>query len=147
MVIEEGKKIFLDTNCFIYYFENNKDYADKLETIFENIQSGNNKGYMSVLSFLEILVRPKKEKNLFLENRYKLMLSNYPNLHIVDVSFSISDAAARLRAEYGIKTPDAIILATGIIVKSDYFITNDIRLASICNKENIQIINLNEEIK
>ena len=30
--------------------------------------------YMSVLSFLEVLVKPKKENNLSLENRY-----NYPS--------------------------------------------------------------------
>ena len=74
------------------------------------------------------------------------MLSNYPNLSIVDVSFGISDIAAKLRAEYSIKTPDAIILATGIGMKVDYFITNDIRLKNICDKEGIQIVNLNEAI-
>ena len=147
MVIESGKTILLDTNCFIYYFEDNEAYADKLESIFENIQAGKNKAYMSVLSLLEILVKPKKENNIFLENRYKLILSNYPNLSIVDVSFGISDIAARLRGEYSVKTPDAIILATGIGMKADYFITNDIRLKKICEKEDIQIVNLNEEIE
>lgn len=146
MVIESSKTILLDTNCFIYYFEDNKEYADKLESVFENIQDGKNKAYMSVLSLLEVLVKPKKENNIFLENRYKLMLSNYPNLSIEDVSFGISDVAARLRAEYSIKTPDAIILATGIGMKVDYFITNDIRLKNICEKEGVQIVNLNEEI-
>ncbi len=146
MVIESGKTVLLDTNCFIYYFEDNEEYADKLESVFVNIQDGKNKAYMSVLSLLEVLVKPKKENNIFLESRYKLMLSNYPNLSIVDVSFSVSDIAARLRAEYSIRTPDAIILATGIGMKVDYFITNDIRLKNICDEESIQIVNLNEVI-
>lgn len=74
---------------------------------------------MSVLSLLELLVKPKKEGNVFLENRYKLVLMNYPNLKIIDVSIGISDVAAGLRAEHSIKTPDAIILATALYAKKE----------------------------
>jgi len=41
-VIGDGKTILLDTNCFIYYFEDNPNYSDKLENVFINIQDGNN---------------------------------------------------------------------------------------------------------
>ena len=87
-----------------------------------------------------ILVKPKKDNNVFLENRYKLILSNYPNLSIIDVGYKIADIASRLRANYNIKTPDAIILATGISMNVDYFITNDIKLKNVCSKENIEAI-------
>ena len=87
-----------------------------------------------------ILVKPKKDNNVFLENRYKLILSNYPNLSIIDVDYKIADIASRLRANYNIKTPDAIILATGISMNVDYFITNDIKLKNVCSKENIEAI-------
>lgn len=33
--IEVGKTILLDTNCFIYYFEDNPKYADKLEKVLQ----------------------------------------------------------------------------------------------------------------
>jgi predicted nucleic acid-binding protein len=145
MAIEFNKGILLDTNCFIYYFEDNENYADKLEIIFDNIQKGKNKAYMSVLSILEILVKPKKENNIFLENRYKLMLSNYPNLSILDVTVNIADIAARLRAKYSIKTPDAIILATALRINADYIITCDIKLKGICEQEGIGIIDLNNK--
>lgn len=106
MAIEDNSLVFLDTNCFIYYFEDNEMYANKLENIFNNIQDGKYSAIMSVISLMEVLVLPKKQGNIFLENRYKLMLMNYPNLRIVDVDFNIADVAARLRAEYSIKTPD-----------------------------------------
>ncbi len=67
-------------------------------------------------------------------------MSNYPNLSIVDVDYKIADIASRLRANYNIKTPDAIILATGISMNVDYFITNDIKLKSVCSQENIETI-------
>lgn len=140
MGIDTGKTILLDTNCFIYYFEDNPDYCNKLEKIFINIQSGKNIACMSIVSLMEILVKPKKENNVFIENRYKLMLTNYPNLSIIEMNYKIADIASRLRANYNIKTPDAIILATGIAENVDYFITNDIRLKSICDKEGIVIV-------
>ena len=62
------------------------------------------------------------------------------NLSIVDVDYKIADIASRIRANYNIKTPDAIILATGISMNVDYFITNDIKLKNVCSKENIEAI-------
>lgn len=62
------------------------------------------------------------------------------NLSIVDVDYKIADIASRLRANYNFKTPDAIILATGISMNVDYFITNDIKLKNVCSKENIEAI-------
>lgn len=144
MEIADKSVITLDTNCFIYYFEDNEKYAPKLEQIFNKIQNGIIQGNLSVLSFLEILVKPKKEGNIFLENRYKVILTNYPNLQIVGLSLSITDVAARLRAEYSLKTPDAIILATSICSNSKYMVTNDIHLKNIGEKENIQILLLDE---
>lgn len=139
-IIDDNKTILLDTNCFIYYFEDNINYSNKLERVFNNIQDGKNIAFMSVISYIEILVKPKKENNVFIENRYKLVLTNYPNLSIVNVDHVIANIAAKLRASYSIKTPDAIIIATALYMNADAIITNDIRLKDICNKEGLEII-------
>jgi predicted nucleic acid-binding protein len=68
------------------------------------------------------------------------MLTNYPNLSMINVEYEIADIAARLRANYSIKTPDAIIIATGIFINVDYFITNDVRLKNIGSKEGIEVL-------
>lgn len=62
------------------------------------------------------------------------------NLSIIDVDYKIADIASRIRVNYNIKTPDAIILATGISMNIDYFITNDTKLKNVCSKENIEAI-------
>jgi predicted nucleic acid-binding protein len=142
--VKVGKTILLDTNCFIYYFEDNPKYSYKLEKIFTDIQRGKNKAFFSIISFMEILVKPKKDKNVFIENRYKMMLTNYPNLTIVNIGYEIADIAARLRACYNVKTPDAIIIATGIAINADYIITNDVRLKGICSKEGIQAVTIED---
>ncbi|NYB74195.1 PIN domain-containing protein [Sedimentibacter hydroxybenzoicus DSM 7310] len=140
MGIDVGRSVLLDTNCFIYFFEDNPDYSGKLEKVFIDIQDGKTPALMSVVSFMEVLVKPKRDKNIFIENRYKLMLSNFPNLSIVNVDYKIADIASRLRAYYNIKTPDALIIATGITMKADCFITNDSRLEKVCREEGIQVI-------
>ena len=86
--------------------------------------------------------RGNKDGNIFLENRYKLTLMNYPNSKIIDVSVGISDVAAGLRAEHSIKTPDAIILATALHVKADGFVTNDTRLKDICESKGMALLDL-----
>jgi predicted nucleic acid-binding protein len=65
-------------------------------------------------------------------------------LEIIELSFVIADTAARLRAEYKLKTPDAIILATALNTNSKYFLTNDQHFISIGEKENIAVLLLDE---
>lgn len=144
MEIIEKSMVTLDTNCFIYYFEDNPNYAPKLEPIFNKIQDGLIQGSMSILSFLEILVKPKRENNVFLENRYKVILNNYPNLRIIELSLAVADLAAKLRAIYNLKTPDAIIFASALYMDSKYLLTNDVYFKNIGEKENISVILLDE---
>ncbi|MDZ7808281.1 MAG: PIN domain-containing protein [Gracilimonas sp.] len=53
------------------------------------------------------------------------------DLTMLMVSHEISETAAKLRAKYSIRTPDAIQLATGIENDVDTFITNDEALKKI----------------
>jgi len=137
MVIETGALLTLDTNCLIYYFENHPTYADLLEGLYNGIQKGEYRAVLSVLSIMEIFVKPKKDRNLFLEKRYKLLLFNFPNMEVYDINPNVADLGAALRAKYGVKTPDALILATALLSNSKYFVSNDTALASVCVNENI----------
>ncbi len=62
---------------------------------------------------------------------YKSILSNFPNLEVIPVDNKIADIASNLRAEYGIKTPDAIQVATYIKEGCSAFLTNDFALKKI----------------
>lgn len=58
-------------------------------------------------------------------------MTNADGIEIVDITTSIAEQAAMLRAKYGLRTPDAIQLATSIEVAADIFLTNDTRLESV----------------
>jgi len=140
----KGKIIGLDTMVFIYHFEENQVYSSLTFSIFESLEKGNFNAVTSILTLLEILVKPKKENNSLLTERYKLLLETFPNLQVKNINENIADIASSLRANYNINTPDAIQIATSLEEKADIFITNDVTLKKISE---IKVLLLSEMLK
>ena len=140
----KGKIVGLDTMVFIYHFEENQAYSPLTFSIFESLEKGNFKGITSILTLLEILVKPKEDNNLLLTERYKLLFETFPNLQVKTLNENIADIASSLRANYNINTPDAIQIATSLEVKADIFITNDVTLKKIAE---IKVLLLSEMLK
>lgn len=140
----KGKIIGLDTMVFIYHFEENKIYSPLTFSIFESLEKGNFNAITSILTLLEILVKPKRESNLILTERYKILLETFPNLQVKALDENIADVASSLRANYNINTPDAIQVATSLEAQADVFITNDTSLKKITE---IKVMLLSEMVK
>ena len=140
----KGKIIGLDTMVFIYHFEENQVYSPLTFSIFESLEKGNFNGITSILTLLEILVKPKKENNSLLTERYKLLFETFPNLQVKTLDENIADVASSLRANYNINTPNAIQIATSLEAKADIFITNDTSLKKISE---IKVLLLSEMLK
>jgi predicted nucleic acid-binding protein len=75
--------------------------------------------------------------------KYKTILLSSNDLETCEISNTISERAAVIRAKYGFKTPDSLQLATAIVRKADYFLTNDIALKQI---NEIKVIVLEERL-
>ncbi len=133
------KRIGLDTNVLIYYIEEHPFYLRKIEPLVDRIAEGKSIGITSYVTLLELLVKPLREKRFDLVEQYKMILSS--RLEMVAVDESVSIKAAELRAEYGIKTPDAIQLASVITRNGDVFVTNDQRLGDV---KEIEVLTLRE---
>jgi predicted nucleic acid-binding protein len=140
----KGKVVGLDTMVFIYHFEENQVYSSLTFSIFESLEEGNFNGITSIITLLEILVKPKKDNNLLLTERYKLLFETFPNLQVKELNENIADIASSLRANYNINIPDAIQIATSLEVKADIFITNDATLKKISE---IKVLLLSEMLK
>lgn len=115
---------------FIYFFENNPEYANKAETIFEESINKNVQLISSELIYLELLVLPNKKKNNNILNLYKNIEDYIPNLKLVPISKEILICASEIRAEYNYRSPDSIHLATAKIIKCKYFYRADKNLKS-----------------
>jgi len=139
--LEKYKKIALDTNIFIYLIEKNEKYVKHVKKLFDMIEKGRMYAVTSTLLYTEVLAKPFEEENQKVVDLYRVFLSTFPNLIVQDVDKSISVMAAKLRAKYRIRTPDAIFLATGMVNKADAYITNDVRLKKI---KEIEVLTIDE---
>jgi len=136
-----NKSVFIDTAPLIYYIEENKEYAKVLEKLFAANEQSKFQFSTSVITLMEILVYPIRIKATKLVKDYENILCNSKTLDIYDINIEIAKIAAKIRAEYGFKTPDSIQLATAKYRNSDYFLTNDKKLKSF---KEIEIIVLDE---
>ncbi|PWB52487.1 MAG: PIN domain nuclease [Candidatus Methanoperedenaceae archaeon] len=133
------KRIGLDTNVLIYYIEEHPIFLKKIEPLIDKIVQGKAIGITSYVTLLELLVKPFREGRVDLVDQYKTILTE--QLEMVQMDEAVSIKAAQLRAKYGLKTPDAIQLASVIRKKGDIFITNDRGLKHV---KEIKILTLEE---
>ncbi len=121
----QGKKIALDTMIFIYAFEEQPVFLPLLKPFFREVEKGRIIAVTSTLTLAECLVQPFRAKAIELAARYKTLFRDFPHLSIIPVTEEIAERAAWLRAQYQMKTPDAIQLATALVTGSHVFLTND----------------------
>jgi predicted nucleic acid-binding protein len=117
--------VFLDTSAFIYLVEQHPRYSLFCETLFSRIEAGKTQAATSTLSLLEVLVQPYRQKNDELVMKFYALLSSYPHLTWIPMTLNVADHAAKLRAEYRLKTPDSIQAASAIACSATGFICND----------------------
>jgi predicted nucleic acid-binding protein len=129
--LKQYGKVAIDTNTLIYLMERHPLYHDLCKEVFSLIEKGHLVGITSVLLLTEVLTKPLKDNNTGLVRAYKAVISTFPNFVIKQIDKQTSVLAAELRAKYGVKTPDALFLATAILENADVFVSNDVRLKRI----------------
>ena len=137
-MIPKGSRVLLDSVALIYFLETNERYSKKAEEIFAHIESGDLQGVMANLVFAELLVPLYRSGNSQAATGLANRLINFRNLEVVTLTTEISMEAARLRAEYGLRTPDAIHGATAIISRTTGILTNDKQM-KILDREGLSI--------
>jgi predicted nucleic acid-binding protein len=121
-------RIFLDSNLFIYHFEDTKGPRGfRANEIFERLSRRKDRVMTSALTLGEVLVKPIRTGDSALEARYRSLLRE-PEVKILAFDQAASEIFAHVRQDCGIKAPDAIQLATAAAAGCDLFITNDERL-------------------
>lgn len=130
-----GKKLYLDTNVFIYALEGVEPWATPLRELFASIDSGLCTAVTSELTLAECLVRPFALGREDVVQVYRAALQLRPTLHITPVHSEILIAAARLRATTGLKLPDAIHAATALAQGCTVLLSNDTDLRRVAGIE------------
>ena len=126
--VADGKTVLLDTVTLIYFLENHERYGALAESCLRHIEQGKIKGIVSSLVFAELLVPLYRAEDHAAASGLVSRLSGFRNLTIHDLDAETSATAARLRAKYGLRTPDAIHAASALMFGADGILTNDRQL-------------------
>ncbi|MFN9559195.1 MAG: type II toxin-antitoxin system VapC family toxin, partial [Dolichospermum sp.] len=110
----QGKIIGLDTAPLIYFIEENPSYLEVTDAFFIAMYRGDFSVVTSVLTISEVLVYPLRAGNTILAQQYRDILFNSQGLTTIEVLPDIAENAAKLRADYNLRTPDALQMATAI---------------------------------
>jgi len=120
--LPQGALVMVDTAPFIYVLESNTQFADLFLGLFEAAAKGDLTIALSTITLAEILTGPFKAGQTALAKRYEKSLTHY---NVIPVSTPIAALAAQLRAQYRLRLPDAIQLATALDIGAAAFVTHD----------------------
>lgn len=127
MELTAYRRVVLDTTACIYFLEGGPD--DKRRRLLEPLvragEKGKNELLVSALTVTELLTGPLRIGNRIAEARARLFVAEL--CRIVPVDAAVAEVAAHFRARYGLRTPDALICATGVEEKAEAVIGNDSR--------------------
>jgi predicted nucleic acid-binding protein len=123
-----GKRVYLDTNVFIYAVEDLEQYGDALSALFGLLEDSATVAVTSELTLAEVLPKPFEAGREDIARLYQEMLAPSPWLSVVPVERSILIAAARLQVGLALRLPDAIHVATAAATRCEALLSNDRRL-------------------
>lgn len=93
--------------------------------MLEAVAQGRTGAVASELVLLELLVAPLKTGSQDVADEIELALLHFPYLQLTPVTRAVLVRAADIRARYGLRTPDAIMLATAVESGATLAVTND----------------------
>jgi len=117
--------VFVDTMVIVYLLENHPVYGDVAATVMNTIEQGVVTGVTSMLTLAELLTGPARAGNFTALRDYELYLTNFPNLTLHSIDADVARKVATVRAATGLRTPDAIQLATAELAGATAIVGND----------------------
>jgi predicted nucleic acid-binding protein len=97
------ERIGVDTPIFISHIDRTTRLAGLASVAMDELAGGAFTGVTSVLTLMEIAVKPRHMRRPDVAEEYEVLLANYPNLLIAALDRPSARRAAELRAEYGLR--------------------------------------------
>lgn len=129
--LKDYKVVGIDTSPFIYHFQGEAVYSKVTTDLFNAVENGLIRAVTSMITLMEVLVKPMSEGNVKAAEEYRILLQTFPNLSLRTIDDKVAARAADLRASYRIRAPDALQLSAAIEEGAKVFVTNDERLSKV----------------
>jgi predicted nucleic acid-binding protein len=117
-------RLYLDANSIIYSIEGVADFRLAVLGWIEKAEAAEGVVVTSRLSRLECRVKPLRDENTELLERYEGFFAR-PGLDLVELGAEVIERATELRAAHNFKAPDALHLASALVARGDTFLTGD----------------------
>lgn len=127
-IVPDGATVLVDTAPWIYLLQDHPDFAPRFEGLFAAADEGRIELALSTITLAEVLTGPYKAGEVALAKRYERALNNY---QVMPFSAAVAIQAAQLRAQYGLKLPDAAQLATALDMGAAALVTHDRDFSSV----------------
>ena len=116
--------VYLDANGFIYSVERVEPYHTLLEPMWQHARAGEFDVASSDITVMETLVKPLRAGDEVVEMLLRSTFDAH-EVSLIPATRELWEDAARIRADTGLKTPDALHAATALSVSCALFVTND----------------------
>ncbi|AIE86754.1 type II toxin-antitoxin system VapC family toxin [Fimbriimonas ginsengisoli] len=120
-------RIYWDTMLFAYWLEKHPQYGSRVDRIVERMAERGDTLVTSVIALGELLVLPRKLGDAGMEGRIESFFRS-PSVQVLPFDYQQTHRFADVRAQYKIKSADAMHLATASTAGVDLFLTNDLAL-------------------
>ncbi len=117
-----GSLVLVDTAPIIYVLEDHPQWAKPFVGLFEAAAQGQLHIAISTVTLAEVLTGPYKAGQPALAQRYRQALDAYL---LQALTPAIAALSAQMRAQYRLKLPDAVQLATAIDMGATALVTQD----------------------
>lgn len=126
---------YLDACCLIYLTEGTPDWRAAVESRLKTLPETTGL-VTSRISRLECRSKPLRDREAELLALYD---AAFAKTRLIEVTDAIIERATEIRARHGLRSPDAIHLATAIDVGADVFLTGDGALAR-CSEIVVEVL-------
>ena len=128
-----------DTNIVIYTVERDPIWEPKVATRLKALAVAGDMLAISDAARLECLVGPMQSGDTSVLADYQRFFSS-PDIQMLDVSASVWERAAQIRAGFKLQPLDSVHLASAIEHGCGLFLTNDVQLAR-CTEIAVEVLN------
>ena len=129
--LSQVDRLYIETTPLIYYIEENPNYVDMMERVFQHLIQTEQPIFTATVTLTEVLVQPLRRGDHALVQNYRDILLNSDNIVLMNIQPTVAETAARLRAQYNLRTLDALHLGAAVGSRCDAFLTNDAKLTRV----------------
>jgi len=117
--------VVLDTNIFLNVKNREERYYESSKWVLDAADDGRIHAVVSVVSIAELCAGYYSAGDERGRQEMIMHLSSSQGFSIVELSVKLADAAGKIRAETGLRLPDAIIVASGLERGATFIVTHD----------------------